>query len=337
LQESNIQDIYAICRARGWDWREALDFSVCVNPLGPPEGVREAVEAAAGDLHRYPERHPQELAELAARRWGVKPERLIFGPGAAELLHLFALAAWQGPVAVAIPTAGEILRAFPQALSVPADNPEKWPQRGLLVLTHPNNPAGGSLPEGILKRAVSMREGPVLVDESYQEFTRLESALGWVETLSNLAVLRSLSKFYALPGIRLGALAMSADWGAKLRKRRAPWPVSVPAAAAFRAALSAGGYAERTRELVAAERGWLTGQLQQMPGVFLSEGEANYLFLSLERDAAEVQSWLLDRHRILVRNCTGRPGVEGQAIRVAVRTRTENERLVAAARELFCG
>jgi threonine-phosphate decarboxylase len=337
LVESQGLDIYAISRARGWDLREVLDLSVNVNPLGPPEGVRAAIAAAVECVDLYPERHPQDLAEMVGRRWGVKPELLTFGNGAAELLHTFAWAGWQGPVAVATPTSGEIVRAFPQALRVPAENPERWPQRGLLVLTHPNNLTGEMLPEGILRRAVSMREGPVLVDESYQEFTRLESALDWVDSQPNLLVLRSLSKFYAMPGVRLGVMAASPEWTERLRKKRAPWPIGVLAVAALRAALAADGYADRTRALIARERVWLGEQLREMPGVSPQQATANYLFAGLERNAAEFCEWLLERHKILVRNCTGRPGVEGQAVRIAVRMRADNERFVAAARELVCG
>jgi threonine-phosphate decarboxylase len=218
---------------------------------------------------------------------------------------------------------------------VSAEDPSRWPVRGLLILSQPANPTGQPLPTALIRQAIAGREGPVLIDETFIEFTGLESAVGWCAEYPNLLVLRSFSKFHALPGLRAGALAGSKEWIDRLRRHRAPWMVSTLAEAGARAALLDDDYAMRTRALVDAERQWLLEQLGGIDGLRIAPGVANFLFAETQRPASAICAWFLER-KILLRNCTGLPGVKGDAIRFAVRTRLENERFVAAAREFFC-
>lgn len=328
-------NIFAVARDRGWDWRSVLDLSASINPLGPAPGVLPALEHAIERIAHYPSQRPGDLEAALAAAWRVDPSQVMAGGGATELLHFVARSGWNGPTALATPVWSEFYRVFPHALRVSLDQVETWPQRGLLVLSQPVNPTGEAIPVELLRRAIAGREGPVLIDESFIEFTRLESAVWWTDHHPNLLVLRSLSKFHALPGLRVGALVGSREWMARLERRREPWQVNALAEAAALAALADHEHATRTRDYVEAERQWLLDQLDGLDGLKLTPGAANFLFAETTRPAAEVCDWFLDR-RILLRNCTGLPGVPGQAIRFAVRTRAENERFLAAAREFFC-
>ncbi len=328
-------NVLAIARERGWDWREVLDLSASINPLGPSPHVRPAIEEALDRVALYPEPLPERLSEALAEAWGVEPGQVLVGSGGTELIHFLARAGWNGPAALGVPVWAEFYRAFPYALRVRADSPEQWPQRGLLILSQPGNPTGISVAPEVIKRAIASREGPVLIDESFIEFTRLESAVRWVQDHPNVMVLRSLSKFHALPGLRVGALVASEDWIRRFRRKRDPWRVSTLAEAAALAAVRDTAHAERTRQVVEEERAWLLAQLESMNGLSVLPGEANYLLAYTDRPAAEVCQWFLER-KILLRNCARLPGVDGEAVRFAVRTRPENERFVAAAREFFC-
>jgi threonine-phosphate decarboxylase len=336
LTISHGGNLFAIAKERGWDWREMLDLSASINPLGPAPGVRPAVEEALERISHYPAQMPGELEQTLAAQWGISPGQVMAGGGATELLHFVARAGWTGPAALVTPVWSEFYRAFPHALRVPLDEPEKWPQRGLLVISQPVNPSGVEVPVGVLRRAIAGREGPVLIDESFIEFTRLESAVWWTGQNPNLLVLRSLSKFHALPGLRIGALAGSKEWMERLARRREPWQVSILAEAAAVAAVRDTDHAEATRQLVETERAWMVDQLADLPGLELSPGVANFLFAATTRPAQEICDWFLER-KIILRNCTRLPGVSGEAIRFAIRTRAENERFAAAAREFFCG
>jgi threonine-phosphate decarboxylase len=329
-------NLFAICRERGWDWQEVLDMSASINPLGPSSKVRPAVERALDMIMHYPGQTPDELEQALASGWNVPANSVLAGSGATELLHFVARAGWKGPTTLITPVWSEFYRAFPHALRIPMGDPELWPQRGLLVLSQPVNPTGEPVPVELIRRVVTSREGPVLIDETFIDFTRLPSAAQWVEDNPNLLVLRSLSKFHALPGLRVGAVVGSGEWMDRLRRRREPWQVSTLAEAAARAALSDLDHAERTRELVEEEREYMLDELSEMDGVRCAEGVANFLFAQTQRRAKDICDWFLER-KILLRNCTGLPGVQGEAIRFAVRTRDENDRFLDAAEEFFCG
>lgn len=328
-------NLFAICRERGWDWRDVLDLSASINPLGPPPGVRPAVESALDRIMHYPSQMPGELEHRLASLWRIDPTMVMAGGGATELLHFVARSGWNGPATLVTPVWGEFYRAFPHALRLSISEPERWPQRGLLVLSQPVNPTGEAIPVEILRRAIAAREGPVLIDESFIDFTELESAVAWCASHPNLLVLRSLSKFYALPGLRIGALAGSPEWMQRLARRREPWQVSTLAEAAAIAAIEDQSHAERTRRVVAGEREWLLSQLSGLPGLRFADSVANFLYAETDRPAGEICDWFLER-KIILRNCSRLPGVQGEAIRFAVRTRPENERFVEAAKEFFC-
>jgi threonine-phosphate decarboxylase len=332
-------DLFAVCRARGWDWRDVLDFSASINPLGPPPGVYAALSEVLDRIVHYPEHEPARLAERLAAAWGVQPEQVLAGNGATELLHFLARVAprvWPGqPVTLAVPVFSEFHRAYPLAALTPVDRPETWPAKGWLILTQPVNPTGKLVPERALCDLVFGSSRPVLVDESFLDFTDHPSAARWISQRPNLFVLRSLTKFYALPGLRIGALLAHQETLRPLRAWREPWQVNVLAEAAALTALADAAHATRSRSFVREERAWLCAQLAGLPGTAPQESEANYLLVRLAYPAGRLCAALRER-RILIRNCAGWPGVDGDAVRVAVRTRAENERLVSAWRDTLC-
>ncbi len=319
-------DLFAVSRERGWDWREVLDFSASINPLGPAPAVFEAIRNSVEKVAHYPEREPLRLRRALAELWQVDEERILLGNGATELLHFFARVEAHERVTLAVPVFSEFHRAYPQACIVPADNPQMWPSDGLLVLTQPNNPTGQTVRLGAGSH-------PLLIDESFLEFTGLQSAMD--TTRPNLYVLRSLTKFYALPGLRVGALVADAEVVAGWREVREPWQVNVLAEEAALAAIADVDHARRTVEFVSTERAWLLSQLNSLNEIQPVPSTANYIFVRLDYSAA-----VLCRHflgaKILVRNCAGTQGVNGEAVRVAVRTRRENETLIARWREFPC-
>jgi threonine-phosphate decarboxylase len=243
--------------------------------------------------------------------WSVDPERIILGNGATELLHWFARVTRFDSVTLSLPVFSEFHRAYPNATTED--------RGGLLVVTQPVNPTGATVNTEL--------RAPLLVDESFLEFTGLPSAA----RRSDVWVLRSLTKFYALPGLRIGALIGPREEVARLREWREPWQVNVLAEAAALAAIADHEHARRTLAFVRSERAWMEASLPVRP----EPSCANYLFVRLPYRSAALCEHLLER-KILVRDCTGTPGVAGQAVRVAVRTRAENERLVAAWKEFSC-
>jgi histidinol-phosphate/aromatic aminotransferase/cobyric acid decarboxylase-like protein len=138
-----------------------------------------------------------------------------------------------------------------------------------------------------------------------------------------------------IAGLRVGALVAAADVVIRWRELREPWQVNVLAEEAALAAIADTDHARRTLAFVAAERAWLLSQMVSLPAIQPLPSTANYLFVRLDYSAADLSQHFLDA-KILIRECTGLPGVQGEAIRVAVRTRQENEKLIARWREFAC-
>jgi threonine-phosphate decarboxylase len=328
-------NIFAIARERGWDWRDVLDFSASINPLGPAPGVRQAICQAIDRIAHYPEREPLRLRQALAHTWRVEEDQILPGNGATELIFFVSRLFAGLPVTLALPVFSEFHRAFGQARTADLTDTATWPREGLLVLTRPANPTGWTLSLDTLKSYLESTDHPVLVDESFLEFSGSRSACSLLTQHPQLTVLRSLTKFYALPGLRIGALVGSAPAVREWRVHREPWQINVLAEEAALAALTDSAHGARSLEFVCAERVWLFERLSSMAGVAPVPSGANFLYVRTGYPALALVSFLLSR-KILIRNCTGWQGLSGEAVRIAVRQRYENERLLEAWGEFKC-
>jgi threonine-phosphate decarboxylase len=328
-------DVFQVAREQGWDWREVLDFSANINPLGPSPRVKPAICRAVDRIVHYPEREPARLREMLAGLWGVGADRILLGNGATELLFFVARLFRGAQVTLALPVFSEFHRAFPDARMAPLAEPASWPRDGLVVMTRPANPTGWSLPLEELHDYLERSRATVLLDESFVEFSGLPSAASWLGEHPQLVVLRSLTKFYALPGLRIGALCGAAEAVAVWREQREPWQVNVLAEAAAMAALEDREHAAKSIEFVRSERAWLIDGLRMLPGVEPLASDANFILVRLGYAPDKLARHLL-RRRILIRDCTGWPGIGGHAVRIAVRRRAENEQLLRAWGEFPC-
>jgi threonine-phosphate decarboxylase len=317
-------NIFEIALQRGWDWRDVLDFSASINPLGPAPGVREAVIDALDRIVHYPERHGARLAAALGEAWNVDSDRILLGNGATELIHFIARIWPHRQTTLIVPTFSEFHRAYPDASWALAESPDAWPDEGLLILTRPNNPVGVDM------FLPGDRQGPLLVDESFIDFTGLEPSVSQADI-----VLHSLTKIYAIPGLRVGAVVGPPELIRKWREQREPWQLNVMAEAAALASLSQPEHVTRTREYVGAERERLWPLLAELPGVHAVRGCANFFFAKLDYPAEALCAHLLE-HKILLRSCTGWTGIEGEAVRFAIRRREENDRLLELWRNFKC-
>jgi threonine-phosphate decarboxylase len=318
------------------DWREVLDLRLPTNPLGPAPGVRAAIKRAIDWITHYPERFPRRLRETMAGTWNVRPDQILLGNGSAELIYFLARAWLREASTVAVPARPEYFRAHPHAKKVDWHAPEAWPNQGLLILSQPNSVTGLALSFERMRKALLATNNPVLIDECFIEFTDLAPSLGLINERPNLFVLRSMSNFYALPGLRVGALVGAAGAIASLLEQREPWQTNVVAEAAALAALDDKEHSLHSKQVVSEEREWFWAQLRSLPSLSPIRGEANFFLIHMAGGAADLCEWF-SRKKVILENCTGWPGIDGDAIRVAIRTRPENERILALLREYICG
>ncbi|HMF74449.1 MAG TPA: aminotransferase class I/II-fold pyridoxal phosphate-dependent enzyme [Bryobacteraceae bacterium] len=320
-------DIFALARERGWDWREVLDCSASINPLGPAPGVQAAICQAMERIVHYPEREPAPLRRALAQEWQLDEEQILLGNGATDLIFFAARILAHLPVTLGLPVFSEFNRAFPNAAHASLTNCASWPLSGLLVLTRPANPTGWTLSLEAIRAWLESTDTHLLIDESFLEFSERPSAAELIAGYPRrLIVMRSLTKFYALPGLRVGALIGSPEVVQAWRQQREPWQVNVLAEAAALAALADKEHALRSLEFMRSERASLAAQLN------CAANDGNFLYVPLSYPAQNLCAHMLE-HKILIRNCTGWPGLAGEAVRVAVRRRDENLRLLEAWRQ----
>jgi threonine-phosphate decarboxylase len=302
-------------------------------------------------IGRYPELHAAGLIRDLARVHDLPAETIVVGNGSTALIYRLPSVLAAKTAVVLHPTFGEYERAFGQAgcrLDVvlreeAADFGLPWQRlfealrRGYdaVILCNPNNPTGDVIPAAELTEFVeeAARRGTVvIVDEAFMDFQEEASLKREVLRRGNLIVLRSMTKCFALAGLRLGFLVAPPPWVKRLQEAEEPWAVSVLAQIAGRESLKDRNYLRRTLTLIATERHYLLDKLGQIAGLRVFPSVANFLLLKLTQpgwDAARLQRSLI-RHHILIRDCTSFPGLGGAYVRIAVRGRNDNSRLIRA-------
>ena len=345
--------IYAAARQLGCHPSEILDLSASINPLGLSPAVRSACLAALEQVPHYPDPVAKRLTEALAAHFRVPVTSVLAASGSTHLIHLLPQVVPGSRALIVAPAFSEYAHALTRHhwqvdyhLLSPDDGfrleleplveelRRRQPQ--LLFLCNPANPSGTLYPSRQLRELLDRcaPTGTLLVlDEAFMDFCGEEhSAAAAVVQSGRGIVLRSLTKFYALAGLRLGCALAAPELAKRLGAALPPWEVNTMAQFAGVAALADHDYAAETRELVTDERDLLADTLARLPGITVFPSSANYLLLRLEapRTAARLQEDLLATHRILVRDCSTFVGLDARFIRVAVRTRPENERLIEA-------
>lgn len=302
--------------------RGVLDFSVNTNPFGPPPAVLEAFRKA--DVTRYPDPEALALREAIAKRHSVPVECVLPGNGSVEVIWL-AAAAYLEPgrtAMVAGPTFGEYAAA---ALAAGAQVGAELKGSTVAFFCNPNNPTG-TLKDPVVLKAMAEEHPDTLfvVDEAYLPFVQAGSCLDG-GLLSNLLILRSLTKDCAIPGLRLGYGVGALEVIQALRAVQPPWSVNAVAQAAGVAALACGDHLQACEKELAEAKGYLVNALSRL-GLEVLPSETNF-FLVGAGDGAGFREALLEQG-ICVRDCAsfGLPAY----VRIGVRTPPECRVLVDA-------
>ncbi len=331
---------------------EIIDFSANINPLGPPDGLRQAVSRGLDDVVHYPDPYCRTLCERVSGMFSISPERVVFGNGSTELL--FALPGMLGVKRAVIPAPAYIdyetavRRAGLTAVFEPLDpeagfiiDPDKLEKnlsgKEMVILGQPGNPSGAMCDTDILlSLADKYPDTFFVVDEAFADFAPEYESLAAIEK-KNLVVLRSMTKFYAIPGLRLGYAVAAAPLAKRLRGALPPWSVGNIAQAAGAAVLEDPSYATKSREAVTRLRQDLTKDLTALGGMTVFASAANYLLVRLDEkkmSARDLAARLLSR-RIAIRVCDNYRGLDETYFRVAVKTEEENRILLSVLADIW--
>mgnify|MGYP000308552269 CR=1 FL=1 len=332
---------------------ELLDFSANINPLGMPASLRQAIVDNPGCAERYPDVEYQTAASGAgcppSVADGAYPRRQRRTESIFTLVHGLK----RGRAMIVIPGFAEYRRALQtvdcEVVEYALRERDGWqltdaildaltPALDCLFLCTPNNPTG-LLPERGLLEAIAQRcralNISLILDEPSSTYPRPAGVYSSAGAASARLGLRSLTKFYAIPGLRLGYLLNAdAQAVARLRARQMPWSINAYAALAGEIILQDRAYQRATWQWLQEEGARFYAQLQEMAGLTVWPGRANYLFLRCDRPDFDLQYALLRQH-VLIRSCANYPGLDSRYFRVAIRSAEENDQLLVALRRVL--
>lgn len=348
-------DVFEAASKAGLRREDFLDFSSSVNPLGASPKVLETLKSSFGEIPSYPDSNSTALREAIANHYGgISRGNVVVGNGSTELIYLFAEAFMQkGDVAlVPAPTFGEyesaVKRTGEKTKQVKLGKDFRVePSRFVRAMTgkvkavflcNPNNPTSiltktEELTE-IVEKALA-KDVLVFLDEDFLEFVDEGEELsltGRIGEFPNLFVLRSFTKIFGLTGLRVGYGIASKEIASILLNAKIPWNLNCLGQAAAVAALADEEHLKKTLQLIKTEKTFLLEELTQLRGFKVYPPDANFFFIDTRKSgftAAQLKAKLL-KQGVLIRDCSSFVGLDEYYIRVAVKTRLENEKLLEA-------
>ncbi len=329
-----------------------LDFSANINPLGPPEWLRSVVSAALSSVVHYPDPACTKLVAAVSGRYHVEPGNVIVGNGSTEILHLIPRALSLGRAIIPIPCYSDYLssavHAGMQIHTIRLDEGEQFrfdfhqleanlQGNDLVFLCTPNNPTGMLYDAKALRRvALDNSSTLFVVDEAFGDFVEGMDSLS-VDRPENVIVLLSLTKIYAIPGLRLGCAVADPAIVQRGLKLLLPWSVNTVAQAVGEAALLDTDYVERSRRFVREQRESLEAELKSVSGLTVYPGTANFLLVRIDRKGwdSKLLAKRLLQDGIAIRVCENFQGLDKRFFRVAVRTSVDNLHLCDSLKKAF--
>lgn len=351
-------NLYSAMRQGGGSFNEILDFSANINPLGLSDKIRQALHASLESIIHYPDAQAHALKQEVSHYYHVQENEITMGNGAVELMYVLCHILKPKKVLVTAPTFSEY-EAAAKASGATIDylylDPEEnfvipipnmiaeLPHVDIVFICNPNNPSGVLLTNTQIEEvltAAQQHHTYVVVDESFMDFLPNDQTYTCRQLLSkypHLIILHSLTKFYAIPGLRLGFSLASPAITKLLHQGKDPWNVNTLAQHAGVAALQDKIYQEEGKSFLAKVKVDLYEGLKAIPELHPYAPSVNFILIniknttmtSLELTAA------MAAHNILVRDCSNYPGLSSDYIRVAVKGPEENIRLLTTLKKVI--
>ncbi len=327
-----------------------LDFSANINPLGPPEWFRPFISSQLENLIHYPDPENRQLIKAIADHQGIAEDQVVVGNGTTELLYLITRILPAKRAVIPVPSYIDYVRAarlgglavttfaMPEASDFALDCTalhNSLRPGDLAIIATPNNPTGRTTDrDSLLALIGDCPECYFLIDEAFLDFQEGVSSLSG--RTANVLTLNSMTKFYGVPGLRLGYATLPPALARLMRENLPPWTVNSLAQAVGAKALGDRDYQDRSRRVCDALRQALEHDLAEFPQLKVYPSAANYLFVKIQTggDAARLADFCLERG-IMIRRCDNYEGLDRSFFRVAVRSRQENQQLVEVLHRYF--
>lgn len=330
---------------------DIIDFSASINPLGVPESVQAAMKEHMRHLGNYPDPDTKRLRVKISDHIGVDIDSIVCGNGSTELIYLIARALRAGRVLIPEPTFSEYERACGKNSGVEIVkhslaretgfnvNPEDFirameagkssvSRYDMIFLCNPNNPTGRLIKREDMLRIVAAAKDlkcTLVVDEAFIDFCPGSSVADQVGNNPYLIVLRSLTKMYALSGLRVGYGVFPPLLARAVKEAKEPWTVNTLAQIAGAVALDDKTYQSETLRTIATGKRALEEGFSRLSISYIPSA-VNYYLLHMEK--AQAAAAALRMRGILVRDCSNFSGLDGSYLRIAVKSGLDNGRLL---------
>lgn len=328
--------------------KEMVDFSVNINPLGIPKGLKKKLTEGISDLVRYPEISGESAQLKLAKDLDKEKDQLILGNGAIELIYLFARSLKPGKALIIQPTFNEYERALKMYgweinhLILKRENDfllqtKKFESRleifkpDLIFMCNPNNPTGKLYSSDQIKRWMecSSPQTTWFFDESFIDFTESAGMLKEDLNEKKIFILKSLTKFYALPGLRIGYGAGNPQIIKKMITYKEPWTINSLALIALNEVYQEKVFAKETRVFIKAQREMVYRQLETIPYLQVFKSDTDFHLCRLtDNRLALVLKEALEKKGMSLRTCEDFLGLDASYFRIALKKAADNAKLI---------
>lgn len=320
------------------------DFSSNVNIFLPPKLEELIRQFPIEKLAKYPDIHYTELRAKLAEKYSLRAEHIIVGNGSTELIFLLAKLPFVQKIGILSPTFGEYRRAaqigdkeivdfyYEKDFSIDCNRIASEKVDALFVC-NPNNPSGNINHLMSLLEKTKKSGTLLIVDETFMDFSSDKSCslLPLVSEYDNLFVLKAVTKFYAMTGLRLGYGFASASLIESMWAIKEPWSVNAFAEVLIDAIFDE-DFESRTVSYYKEEIAWMKKELEKIKGIFVYPSDSNYFLIQLPPHISSgiLKERMIVNHRILIRDCSNYSGLDEFHIRVNIKERNKNEMLIRA-------
>ncbi|MBE6063033.1 MAG: threonine-phosphate decarboxylase [Clostridium butyricum] len=356
-----------ISRITGLKYEDLIDFSANINPLGMPESVKRAVINNLDAVEKYPDITYFELknsirdfenSKICEDELKINSKEIILGNGAAEVLFNIVKAVNPNNVLIPAPTFSEYEEAVTAVngkinLYYLKEENQFMIQEDILdfinekldlvFICNPNNPTGGITNKILLKKILNKsieNNVFVIIDESFLDFVREDySMITFIKNYQNLIIIKSLTKFFAIPGMRAGyGISSNKELLEKIRGITPAWNINILAEEAVKAALKDFKYISESINFMEKEKNYLYNELKEIDGIKVFKPSVNFIFfkLNLRKNLfdIDIKDKLLEKN-ILIRSCSNYHGLDNFYYRIAVKSHKDNIILVNSLKDVL--
>jgi len=341
----------------GFSPEEFIDFSANINPLGPPEQIRNIIANAVNEIQNYPDIEYVKLKNALSKFYNIPVSNIIAGNGSAELIDLFIRVSGKKNGIIIEPNFYEYERGLKNSGIIPeylTGREEKnfkveidkivsaLKRDSIVFISSPNNPVGYTYSKKeieYLLLEIKKQNSLLFVDEAFIDFTinkKKVTVAGEIENNRELIILQSLTKILAVPGLRLGMLFASAEIISNMNLLKIPWSINCFASALGEKINFFDEFIQQSANQIFDEKKRMEKKLNKISALKVLNGEVNYFLCKLnQKYCYEKFEMYLGQNKILIRSCVNYPGLTKQFFRIAVKTKNENDRLIQKMNEFF--